>query len=132
MSVYLNFVIPTTEEITHFLDQVKSRVILQLIYGISRVLQKLLRYFNGAVILISFALPSAGVFLVMLILYGMIQIVLYYHLDHLYNVVTNFLTFLNNYHCILLNYILASLYYILNIIYTTYTRLPLLQNYSLS
>ena len=39
-----NSVFPTAEEITHFLDQVKSRIISQLINGISRVLQKLLKY----------------------------------------------------------------------------------------
>ena len=34
----------------------------QLINGISRVLQKLLKYFNGTIISTSFVLPSAGVF----------------------------------------------------------------------
>ena len=63
MSVVSNFVIPTAEEITHFLDQVKSRLISQLINGISRVVQKLLKYFNGTAILTSFVLPPAGVLL---------------------------------------------------------------------
>ena len=63
MSVVSNSVIPTAEEITHFLDQVKSRLISQLINGISRVVQKLLKYFNGTAILISFVLPPAGVLL---------------------------------------------------------------------
>ena len=36
--------------ITQFSHQFQSRVISQLIKGISRVLQKLLRYFNGTVI----------------------------------------------------------------------------------
>ena len=35
---------------TEFLDQVKISSILQLIKGISRVLQKLLRYFSGTII----------------------------------------------------------------------------------
>ena len=63
MSVVSNSVIPTAEKITHFLDQVKSRLISQLINGISRVVQKLLKYFNGTAILTSFVLPPAGVLL---------------------------------------------------------------------
>ena len=63
MSVVSNSVIPTAEEITHFLDQVKSRLISQLINGISRVVQMLLKYFNGTAILTSFVLPPAGVLL---------------------------------------------------------------------
>ena len=63
MSVVSNSVIPTAEEITHFLDQVKFRLISQLINGISRVVQKLLKYFNGTAILTSFVLPPAGVLL---------------------------------------------------------------------
>ena len=41
---------------------VKIRLTSQLINGISRVLQKLLKYFNGTIISTSFALPAAGVF----------------------------------------------------------------------
>ena len=44
------------------------RLILQLIKGISRVLQKLLKYFNGIAILTFFVLPSAGFFPIILIL----------------------------------------------------------------
>ena len=40
----------------------------QLFYGISRVLQKLLKYFNGTIISTPFALPSLGVFPVIFIL----------------------------------------------------------------
>ena len=43
-------------------DQVKTELILQLIGGISRVLQNLLKYFNDTAISTSFALPSLGVF----------------------------------------------------------------------
>ena len=43
-------------------DQDKIRLISQLIKGISRVLQKLLKYFNGTAVLKSFVLPSSGVF----------------------------------------------------------------------
>ena len=68
MSVILNFVVSITEEITESLDQVKMRLILQLINGISRVFQILFKYFNGIAISTSFALPGAGVFPVILIL----------------------------------------------------------------
>ena len=40
----------------------KKRPTSQLIKGIPRVLQKLLKYFNGITILTSFVLPPAGVF----------------------------------------------------------------------
>ena len=43
--------------ITEFLDQVKISSISQLIKGISRVLQKLLNYFNGTIISI-FPFPA--------------------------------------------------------------------------
>ena len=49
-----NFVAPVAEEITQFSDHVKIRLIWQLINGISRVLQKLLKYFNGTGISIFF------------------------------------------------------------------------------
>ena len=38
------------------------RLTLQLINDISRVLQKLLKYFNGTIVSIPFVLPSAGVY----------------------------------------------------------------------
>ena len=44
------------------LDHVKIRSTSQLISGISRVLQKLLEYFNGTIISTSFELPLLGVF----------------------------------------------------------------------
>ena len=44
------------------------RLISQLIKGISRVLQKLLKYFNGTIISTSFVLLSAGVFPIIFIL----------------------------------------------------------------
>ena len=49
-------------------DHVKMRLISKLISGISRVLQKLLKYFNGTAMLTFFVLPSAGVFPVIFIL----------------------------------------------------------------
>ena len=45
------------------------RLISQLINGVSRVLQKLLKYFNGTAILTSFVLSAAEVLPVILILY---------------------------------------------------------------
>ena len=47
--------------ITQSLDHVKIRLTSQLIIGISSVLQKLLKYFNGTIISTSFVLPAAGV-----------------------------------------------------------------------
>ena len=44
------------------------RLTSRLINGISRVLQKLLKYFNDIIISTSFVLPSAGVFHVIFIL----------------------------------------------------------------
>ena len=44
-------------DVTQFADQVRMRLISQLINGISRVLQKLLKYFSGISILIFFV-PS--------------------------------------------------------------------------
>ena len=41
--------------------ETKSKLISQIIKDISRVLQKLLNYFNGTAILTSFILLSAGV-----------------------------------------------------------------------
>ena len=44
------------------------RLTSQLINGISKVLQKLLKYFNGTIISTSFVLPLFGVFPVIFIL----------------------------------------------------------------
>ena len=68
VSLILNFVYPVAEEITQAGDHVKIRLTSQLINGISRVLQKLLKYFNGTIISTSFVLPAAGVFPVIFIL----------------------------------------------------------------
>ena len=67
-SVILNFPSPVELVITQSLDQVKIRLTSQLINGISSVLQKLLKYFNGTIISTSFVLSSAGVFPVIFIL----------------------------------------------------------------
>ena len=64
VSVILNFVSPVEEETTQPLDHAKIRLTSQLINSISSVLQKMLKYFNGTIISISFILPAAGVFLV--------------------------------------------------------------------
>ena len=46
--------------ITQVDGHVKKRLTSQLINGISRVLQKLLKSFNGTIILTYFVLPPAG------------------------------------------------------------------------
>ena len=62
VSVISNFLLPLELVITQSLDQVKIRLTSQLINGISRVLQKLLKYFNDTIIWTSFVLPAAGAF----------------------------------------------------------------------
>ena len=52
---------PVELVITQIDDHVKKRLTSQLSNGISRVLQRLLKTFNGATILTSFVLPPAGV-----------------------------------------------------------------------
>ena len=51
-------------KITQFSDQVKIRLTSQLIKGISKVLQKLVKYFNGTIILTLFISPSSSVWVV--------------------------------------------------------------------
>ena len=51
MFVIAIFVTPVAEEITQFSDEIKMRLISQLIKVISRVIQKLLRHLNGTAIL---------------------------------------------------------------------------------
>ena len=58
VSVVSNVVFVSLEN-THFSDQVKMRLISQLIKDISRVLQKLLKYFNGTTISTFFVPPAA-------------------------------------------------------------------------
>ena len=61
MSVILNFVSPVAEEMIQVDGHVKIRLTSQLINSISGVLQKLLKYFNGTIILTSFVFPIAEV-----------------------------------------------------------------------
>ena len=58
---------PVELAITQVNDHVKMRLTSQSINDILKVLQKLLKYFNGTAILTSFALPPTGVFLVIFI-----------------------------------------------------------------
>ena len=58
---FSNFVFPIAEEITQSSDQVRLRLSLQLIKSISKVFQKLVKYFNGTAIETFFELPSAVV-----------------------------------------------------------------------
>ena len=59
LSIIANVVTLAASQATQFADQVISRLISQVIRGISRVLRKLLKYFNGTAIstFISPALP---------------------------------------------------------------------------
>ena len=53
---------------TQFADHVKISPTSQLIKGISRVLQKLLKYFDGTIISTLFILPSSSVWPVIFVL----------------------------------------------------------------
>ena len=59
---------PVELVITQVDDQINITLISQVINGISRVLQQLLKYFNGTAISTFFLLPSLGVFPVIFIL----------------------------------------------------------------
>ena len=61
VSVIANILAPLELVITQVDDHVKMRLTSQLINGISRVLQKLPKFFNGKIISTFFILPSAGV-----------------------------------------------------------------------
>ena len=54
--------------ITQVDHHAKIRLISQIINGISGVLQKLSKYFNGTIISTSFVWPSSGVFSVIFVL----------------------------------------------------------------
>ena len=62
LSVIVNLPLPVELVMTQVDDHVKKRLTSQLINGISRVLQKLLKYSKGTIILTSFVLPPARVF----------------------------------------------------------------------
>ena len=62
---------PVELVITQVDDHVNWRIISQLINAISRVLQKLLKYFDSTIISTSFVLPSSGVFPVIFVLNGL-------------------------------------------------------------
>ena len=68
MSVIANLPAPVELVITQVDDYIKIRLNLQLIKGISRVFQKLLKYFSGTIISTSFSLSLLGVFPVIFIL----------------------------------------------------------------
>ena len=61
VSVISNPPAPVELVITQVDGHVKMKLTSQLINGISRVLQKLIKYFNSTIISTSFVLPSAGV-----------------------------------------------------------------------
>ena len=60
---------PVELVITQFTDQVRAILISKFNKSISRVLQRLLKYFNGAAISTYLVLPSAGFFLVIFTLH---------------------------------------------------------------
>ena len=62
VSVIVNLASPVELVKTQVDDHVKKRLTSQLISGISRVLQQLLKYFNGTIILPYFVLASWEVF----------------------------------------------------------------------
>ena len=68
VSVIWNLPPPVELLITQVDDLVKMGLTSQLINGISRVLQELLKYFNGTIISTFFVFPSSGVFPVIFIL----------------------------------------------------------------
>ena len=90
VSVIANLPAPVELLIIQVDDHVKMKLTSQLINGISRVFQKLLKYFNGTIISTYFVFPSSGVFLVIFILDLMIQNRLSYCLTHLCNIAINF------------------------------------------
>ena len=68
VSVISNFLSRVKLVITQVGDLVKIKLTSQLIKGISRVPQNLLKYFNGTFISTSFSLPLLGVYPVIFIL----------------------------------------------------------------
>ena len=68
VSVIANVPAPLELVRTQVDDHVKIRLTSQLIKGISRALQKLLKYFSGTIISTSFSLLLLGVFPVIFIL----------------------------------------------------------------
>ena len=59
VSVIANVVSIVSLDNTHLSDQVKMRLSSQIVKGISRVFQKLLKYSNDTIISTSFVPPSA-------------------------------------------------------------------------
>ena len=68
VTIIINSVASVAEEVAKFLDQVKIRLSSQLINDILRVLQKLIKYFNGTDSSTFFVLRTSGSFPVILIL----------------------------------------------------------------
>ena len=59
-NTFTNFLAAVAAEITQSADQFRTRLILQLINDISRVFQKLIKYFNGKARSASLVLSSTG------------------------------------------------------------------------
>ena len=74
VSVIANVPLPVGLVITQIDDHVKMKLTLKLINGTLKVLQKLLKYINGAIISTSFALSSAGGFAVIFFRFKWVRI----------------------------------------------------------
>ena len=94
---------PLFSYITQFADQVRIRLISQLIKGISRVLEKLFKYFSGTVIFV-FIIPWPLVLFrnFNLDLNDSASVILLFGSS-----LINFQMFFDNYHYILLHYTYA-------------------------
>ena len=92
-------------------DEVNMKFILQLISSLSRILQKIRKYFNGTTISTSLVLPAAGSHPAILALnlndLEAAILKVFYFWD-LCGTAINVLFFLHNYHCIFLDYTVAS------------------------
>ena len=103
---------------TQFLDQFRSRLISQLIKGISKIYQTSLRYFNGAIILTFFLSSLASYFffnlnksVIELATVKSVTTLLSSKAGSSLQCCHSYLNFLNNCHCIwLFNYTLALLH----------------------
>ena len=83
------------------------RLISQFISGISRVLQKLPKCFDGTAISAFFVLPSAGIFPINFFVDLNDSESVKIDAAYLCNIAINFQVFLNNYHYMLSHYMLA-------------------------
>ena len=111
--VSVDAIVPGTIElvITQFADQANLRFISQMIRGTSRIMQRLLKYFNGITISKAFVLSRTGfLFLLLLPEVEIIKNLICCHLDQFCGTAIKFLILSHNYCCTLLDYTSASQY----------------------